>query len=181
MNLSSEQIRAAALLAPMLKSWLQASEELVGMAESFANELHSGHPDVQALNGLNGQWRALLDHVQALDTQPKSESAGQDALAIDLSEPVRWLDEESGEVSAFAEPGWTPLVAEKALLEAKDTAAWYQRRCQLLQASQARMQEPERTLVCDVLANGALLHGGQGELARQRYGHLVADFEKQTA
>lgn len=43
---------------------------------------------------------------------------------------------------------------------------FYQRRCDLLQKEQRRMRDPERTLVCDILANGTLLPDPNG----MRYG-----------
>jgi hypothetical protein len=37
---------------------------------------------------------------------------------------------------------------------------WYERRANLLQKCQIAMRDPERTIVCDVLANGSLLDVG---------------------
>lgn len=39
---------------------------------------------------------------------------------------------------------------------------FYQSRCDLLQSWQRFMREPERTLVCDVLANGTVLPDKNG-------------------
>lgn len=47
-----------------------------------------------------------------------------------------------------------------------DAKQFYQRRFDLLQKEQRRMRDPERTLVCDVLANGTLLPDPNGT----RYG-----------
>ena len=41
---------------------------------------------------------------------------------------------------------------------AESAAAWHQRRWMALQMHQTKMREPERTMVCDVLANGELMH-----------------------
>ena len=43
------------------------------------------------------------------------------------------------------------------LEEAEASAAWYERRCSALQEQQSKMRDPERTIVCDILANGAVL------------------------
>lgn len=43
---------------------------------------------------------------------------------------------------------------------------FYECRCNLLQKVQKHMRDPERTLVCDILANGTLLPDPNGE----RYG-----------
>ena len=44
-------------------------------------------------------------------------------------------------------------------LEAAETAvAWHRRRWMALQMHQTKMREPERTMVCDIIANGELMH-----------------------
>jgi len=43
---------------------------------------------------------------------------------------------------------------------------WYQHRVDMLQCEQHRMRDPERTLVCDIIANGTLLPDPDGK----RYG-----------
>ena len=44
------------------------------------------------------------------------------------------------------------------LEEAEASVAWHHRRWMALQMSQKKMREPERTMVCDILANGELMH-----------------------
>ena len=41
---------------------------------------------------------------------------------------------------------------------AESSVAWHQRRFMALQMHQKKMREPERTMVCDILANGELMH-----------------------
>ena len=41
---------------------------------------------------------------------------------------------------------------------AESSVAWHQRRWMALQMHQSKMREPERTVVCDILANGELMH-----------------------
>ena len=41
---------------------------------------------------------------------------------------------------------------------AESSVAWHQRRWMALQMHQTQMREPERTIVCDILANGELMH-----------------------
>ena len=53
--------------------------------------------------------------------------------------------------------GGDTLAALEELKELRDTAAFYKRRCDALQAWQSKMRDPERTAVCDILANGATL------------------------
>ena len=56
--------------------------------------------------------------------------------------------------------------AADAIERQRKALDFYRRRCELLQAHQASMRDPERTLVCDILANGQLLPDPAG----QRYG-----------
>ena len=62
---------------------------------------------------------------------------------------------------------------------------WYKHRCNNLQAAQKNMRDPERTMVCDILANGALLHDGSGLVAAARYAvkeeHLASEGQKVIA
>ena len=44
------------------------------------------------------------------------------------------------------------------LEEAEASVAWHHRRWMALQMHQTKMREPERTMVCDILANGELMH-----------------------
>lgn len=41
---------------------------------------------------------------------------------------------------------------------AESSVAWHQRRWMALQMHQTKMREPERTMICDILANGELMH-----------------------
>lgn len=54
------------------------------------------------------------------------------------------------------------------IAELERSRDFYRRRCDLLQEWQSRMRDPERTLVCDVLANGLTLPDPNGT----RYGHM---------
>lgn len=58
---------------------------------------------------------------------------------------------------------------QEPLDEALQSLEFYKRRCDLLQSIQPRMRDPERTMVCDVLANGHLLQGGDGQPDKARY------------
>lgn len=44
----------------------------------------------------------------------------------------------------------------------EDRVRFYKKRCELLQKVQHTMRDPERTLVCDILANGQLLPDPNG-------------------
>ena len=57
----------------------------------------------------------------------------------------------------------------KKLQDAQRRSDFFKRRCDLLQIVQRCMRDPERTLVCDVLANGHLLHDVDSEAGKARY------------
>lgn len=59
---------------------------------------------------------------------------------------------------------YTDVVHELTRLE--DEARFYRSRCEALQSWQRSMRDPERTIVCDILANGFTL---PGEIAGERY------------
>lgn len=44
------------------------------------------------------------------------------------------------------------------LEDAESSVAWHRRRWMALQMHQMKMREPERTMVCDIIANGELMH-----------------------
>ena len=44
------------------------------------------------------------------------------------------------------------------LEDAESSVAWHRRRWMALQMHQTKTREPERTMVCDILANGELMH-----------------------
>ena len=46
---------------------------------------------------------------------------------------------------------------KKQLANALDSAEFYRRRCEALQSWQSKMRDPERIIVCDILANGKTL------------------------
>ena len=58
------------------------------------------------------------------------------------------------------------LLAEKSASER--SLEWYRLRVEMLAREQSRMRDPERTLLCDILANGQLLPDPKGA----RYGNL---------
>lgn len=55
---------------------------------------------------------------------------------------------------------------KKERLRAADSKWWYKHRVDMLAEHQKRMRDPERTLVCDIIANGQLLPDPDGS----RYG-----------
>lgn len=55
---------------------------------------------------------------------------------------------------------------EMEVAKAQASRDFYKQRCELLQQVQKYMRDPERTIVCDILANNSLLPDPEGK----RYG-----------
>jgi len=60
----------------------------------------------------------------------------------------------------------------RAIIEADD---FYRNRCELLQKVQKYMRDPERTIVCDILANNSLLPDPSGVRYGQDFLKLTGD------
>ena len=88
---------------------------------------------------------------------------GESQTRADAAAELRRLQAENEGLRAQVE------ALSKDLADAKDSAAWHKRRTSLLQSLQSTMQEPERAIVCDVLANGHLLQSPDGNPDQQRY------------
>lgn len=60
---------------------------------------------------------------------------------------------------AVVRAAWEAATAKQAaeLDRLRAEADFYRRRCDALQAWQSKMRDPERTIVCDILANGSTL------------------------
>lgn len=82
-----------------------------------------------------------------------AEYAGSICIFAELvAAEVRTKD---GAAQAPAVPAVDDLAKE--LDTALEALQWFMRRCDHLQRVQHRMRDPERTMVCDILANGSLL------------------------
>ena len=52
---------------------------------------------------------------------------------------------------------WTSCDWREEIDQLRQSVEFYKRRCDTLQEWQSKMRDPERTIVCDVLANGHTL------------------------
>jgi hypothetical protein len=73
-------------------------------------------------------------------------------------EPVAWPACTFGaETPAWLNNAPRFLELSEQLKDALNSLAFYRKRCEALQKWQSKMREPERTIVCDILANGCTL------------------------
>jgi hypothetical protein len=119
----------------------------------------------------NGEFRPEGDKpcfARRLAPRPKPAAGGVAFLE-------RWHEEISGMVPGNRlyddQQEWVKYADAISYGDARAAAAdrsaqFYRRRCELLQQWQAKMRDPERTIVCDILANGQMLPDPNGT----RYG-----------
>jgi hypothetical protein len=67
------------------------------------------------------------------------------------------------------------LHLKEQVKDLKSSKEWYASRFELLQKVQKYMRDPERTIVCDILANNSLLPDPSGERYGQDLRKLIWD------
>lgn len=143
-----------------------------------AREFFAYHSDmgVEFFNGPDAEAAAksLCDENLKLE---RAEAESTDEWADDRAESIRWgvvlgrakffedLVQEGEDSGDYKMVGYTTPPAsqeriedlEKELADTVQSRDFYQRRCNLLQEWQSKLRDPERTIVCDILANGQTL------------------------
>ena len=92
------------------------------------------------MTALREAAQQALAAMEAADVDPHSSDAvykAIEALRAALADPVSQR--------------------EKEIEDLRFSLDFHQRRCEALQACQSKMRDPERTIVCDILANGFTL------------------------
>lgn len=80
------------------------------------------------------------------------------ALLRQLNEWRRGADVDPPKPGAVGEAIDAAIEMIDRLELADSSVAWHRRRWMALQMHQSKMREPERTMVCDILAHGELMH-----------------------
>ena len=120
-------------------------------------------------NPQNTAWEPLYRRAALLRVLDNAKAVYQHNAEL-LAECERLRAELRARGPRWADGG-DAMAALEELQELRDTAAFYKRRCDALQAWQSSMRDPERTVVCDILANGFTL---DQPFAGDRYGGLEA-------
>ncbi len=97
-----------------------------------------------------GWWRKRADEIEAQVAMTGSPEA------MRCFTDMRTLLQAATEAAPQQEVQAVDDLA-KELDTAREALQWYMRRCEQLQHVQHRMRDPERTMACDILANGSLL------------------------
>lgn len=84
-----------------------------------------------------------MELIQQLEKWKEQVAMAGDDSAADMGVAKRLLNHG---IEALGEIG-----------KLRESRAFYKRRCDVLQEWQSKMRDPERTIVCDVLANGCTL------------------------
>lgn len=142
----------------------QKAKELASALDDIADHDQSGRH--QELRESAAELRRLSAENEALLADAQTYQHAREALALENAELATQLATQKGELATLRAQ---VEALTKDLADANDSAAWHKRRTSLLQRLQSTMQEPERTIVCDVLANGHLLQGPDGQPDKQRY------------
>lgn len=103
------------------------------------------------------------DYIQSLEGQVARLTIERDALRAEVQNKADFAAHETRRADRATEERdgyWQQLQDERS------TCDFYRRRVDLLQTWQQRMRDPERTIVCDIIANGQTLPDADGS----RYG-----------
>lgn len=146
---------------------LSAENEALRAQADADNLRHLNH--TRMIKGYQDELAELRAQVEALT----AELVRKEADLIEWFDKTDWVNKTAkpSEVGKHRADVLRERVQAltKDLADVNDSAAWHKRRTSLLQSLQSTMQEPERTIVCDVLANGHLLQGPDGLPDKQRY------------
>jgi hypothetical protein len=168
-----------------LDSAMEHLRRLIAKPEP-AGEVSDGPPVPISAHDLAIQWNQQADPSEQWDTLEPYEQlawAQTRAIALDRSRaPVQPADGEVAELAQWlrkhyeyalelGRPDWAEKSARSADLLQQGQSALH--RLHRLQQENARFREPERTLLCDLLANGTLLPDPDGK----RYGGQPVDGE----
>lgn len=122
---------------------------------------------VKELEAEVARLNAESERAWTAANRAEAKVRGWEATVVCTGLPTRqWLVHGwgPGEGGTVEIPALTP---EKitSILDRLASLDFYKKRCDLLQACQSHMRDPERALVCDILANGQLI----GPLDHPRY------------
>ena len=132
----------------------QAEPEAYGYASRLAVAIWEKH-----YKDIAPQWKPLDDLMGVL-TQIDNMTSGLTLLA-QQAKPVEPVARECSDPMCACRGG--PCAEceegerEKEIEDLRSSLYFYQRRCEALQSWQSKMRDPERTIVCDILANGKTL------------------------
>lgn len=127
--------------------------------QKYLRPFHSCPPDELGL-----AWQAMVTVARVAAPKAPQQAAPDMEDAQCRSESSEWVpppsDDGDGSVASMAAPQQEVQAVDdlaKELDTVREALQWYMRRCDHLQRAQHRMRDPERTMVCDILANGSLL------------------------
>lgn len=95
-------------------------------------------------------YASTVDAITALRAALAQQDEPVESVARECSDPMCAC---RGGPCAECEEG----EREKEIEDLRSSLYFYQRRCEALQSWQSKMRDPERTIVCDILANGKTL------------------------
>ena len=144
-------------------------------AEKLERAHNAGFVEASRIHGreIEGLRAALAANVPAGLPENETPQMHDAAMAVLYAGVTRgttnalWRAYRAALLAAAPAPEADDL--QKQLDDALSSLDFYKRRSAALQSCQHMMRDPERTMVCDILANGSLLINGKGKLAAERY------------
>lgn len=166
------------------------------------NSLAAANAEIERLNGTlreaDERLDAYINESDELRFRLKIATSSIDNVALHLNQKLSAAQAEIGRLrealtKCCDKKLHAHIVAEKALSLPSDTTAlhayvkdieqsrdWYKRRVDLLQEWQSKMRDPERTIVCDIIANGLTMEEGgrysiDKDTSLHAYGKRIAE------
>ncbi len=164
--------------------------EAQALACQYCDNTGNGHSINAVQTKPLDNWRSSRELIDAALNMVDVKGRHHSEIAMNrLIEAAKTYRKEpnktGGESAQKVQPKTEQTVSLEELkdkLEAtKKSLDWYQKRCGELQDAQAKMRDPERTMVCDILANGSLLHDGRGQVDAKRYSLPLVPDEQSTS
>lgn len=165
MNAMNEDVKQALLKA---LSALQVIDPYVDQLVDYgstASEWPLNLAPQKVADAISSLEEVLERHLSVKPSKSPKTSAGEVAWAAGIPNSIRevvWRDGLCPEVGTkvYVHPTPETVELEGLLKKALSSRDFYRRRCDLLQGWQSKMRDPERTIVCDILANGQTLPPG---------------------
>ena len=151
------------------KLLIEALEETRDTLAKVLIKIRRDAPDLSGkLLGHADQVIARVDAMRDAPANRAQQEAAQEPVSRDVDERdlAELLADCKKNSGAWLMPGWYGYKVGRLIQRMKRSLDFYRQRVELLQTWQQRMRDPERTIVCDILANGQTLPDPNGD----RYG-----------
>ena len=131
------------------------TEPIMNLCRACGKEWWGGHVCLKRMFKPVDSVAAAKVETKTVPVQPTSEM-------IEAARPLDALIRRLRLLSVDHTPDGWPAVQMRDITRVLIALEFYRSRCDMLQREQTRMRDPERVMVCDILANGQLLPDPNG-------------------